>query len=222
MSTCSGVRWRGSLAPYRCATLGMPKARLAAVLPAWKRYRKKFLRCEEAVLSRSGGVRVVRCCREADDVGRGDLRQVADLLAEAELQETVGELPTVEDRPLAEATLTAQIGFVIPTQFRSGAFPWPWADGRFSDTLFIQEPDKASRNEGGRGLAVSRSIPALCHEFQCPGFIKIFEGDLSPPSSARRGCSMQRMYRLTVSSAWPWSMRCCRNRRRWSPDSPGV
>ncbi len=64
ISTCSVVRCRGSLVPYRWATLGIACAKFVAVLPALKRYRKKFLKCEDRVLSRSGGVRVVRCCKK--------------------------------------------------------------------------------------------------------------------------------------------------------------
>ena len=72
---------------------GCPEARLVAVLPAWKRYRKKFLRCDEGVLSRSGGVRVVRCCRKLAMSAGVICDQVADLLAEAELQEAIGDAP---------------------------------------------------------------------------------------------------------------------------------
>src|SRR5712672_4146932 len=65
VSTCSVVRCRGSLVPYRWATLGMANARFVAVLPTLKRYRKKFLKCEDRVLSRSGGFRVVRCRKKS-------------------------------------------------------------------------------------------------------------------------------------------------------------
>jgi hypothetical protein len=61
---------------------------------------------------------LARCqlLQEGDDSGGLD-RLIVDVgLAEAEVEESVGEAPAMPDRPLAQTTVLTQIGFVITAQ----------------------------------------------------------------------------------------------------------
>src|SRR5580658_4521202 len=57
--------------------------------------------------------------QEGDDVRCRNLRQVSRFLAETELQETIRVSPAMENCSIAQATLTAQIRLIVPSQLRA-------------------------------------------------------------------------------------------------------
>jgi hypothetical protein len=111
------------------------------------------------------------------NIGRGALRQIADLLAKTEREKAVGHAPGMENRALAEAPLLAQVALVLPTQGHPGSVLGGGRLGRLANPLVAQEPDKTSYDESGSNPAL---LAPAGRGHQCEGvrFIELVEGQV--------------------------------------------
>jgi hypothetical protein len=93
-----------------------------------------------------------------------------------ERQEAIGVAPALQDRALAEAALTAQVGLVISPGFSLRGFLDHRRQRGLPDPLINQGPNKAPRDKGGIGHA-SPDPTRFCDKSQHLCLVEILKGN---------------------------------------------